>query len=99
METGVQNNLISGQLSVYKYLKIKNNFFFFYLNLTSMKMLQTIKSLNHHQIKFLQKNAKRKEKKSLHIATTPKNFPSSSVTCNCKIWQSASYIFVQKHVF
>lgn len=62
-------------------------------------MLQTIKSLNHHQIKFLQKNAERKEKKSLQIATTPKNFPSSSVTCNCKIWQSASYIFVQKHVF
>lgn len=62
METGVQNNLISGQLSVYIYLKIKNNFFF-YLNLTSMKMLQTIKSLNYHQIKFLQKNAKRKEKK------------------------------------
>lgn len=28
METGVQNNLISGQLSVYIYLKIKNNFFF-----------------------------------------------------------------------
>lgn len=58
METGVQNNLISGQLSVYIYLKIKNNLFFFYLNLISMKMLQTIKSLNHHQIKFLQKNAK-----------------------------------------
>lgn len=57
METGVQNNLISGQLSVYIYLKIKNNLFF-YLNLTSMKMLQTIKSLNYHQIKFLQKNAK-----------------------------------------
>lgn len=61
METGVQNNLISGQLSVYIYLKIKNKFFF-YLNLTSMKMLQTIKILNHHQIKFLQKNAERKEK-------------------------------------
>lgn len=61
METGVQNNLISGQLSVYIYLKIKNEFFF-YRNLTSMKMLQTIKSLNHHQIKFLQKNAERKEK-------------------------------------
>lgn len=61
METGVQNNLISGQLSVYIYLKIKNEFVF-YRNLTSMKMLQTIKSLNHHQIKFLQKNAERKEK-------------------------------------
>lgn len=75
METGVQNNLISGQLSVYIYLKIKNKFFF-YLNLTSMKMLQTIKSLNHHQIKFLQKNAERKEKKiSTNIATTPTKIP------------------------
>lgn len=37
-----------------------------------MKMLQTIKSLNHHQIKFLQKNAKQKEKKSLNIGTTQK---------------------------
>lgn len=98
METGVQNNLISGQLSVYIYLKIKNKFFF-YLNLTSMKMLQTIKSLNHHQVKFQQKNAKQKEKIISTNSYYAKKLPSSTVTCNCKIWQSASYIFVQKHVF
>lgn len=75
METGVQNNLISGQLSVYIYLKIKNKFFF-YLNLTSMKMLQTIKSINHPQIKFLQKNAKQKEKKiSTYSYYAKKNSP------------------------
>lgn len=75
MENGVQNNLISGQLSVYIYLKIKNNFFFFYLNLTSMKMLQTIKSLNYHQIKFLQKNAERKEKKIYTYSYYAKKIP------------------------
>lgn len=79
METGVQNNLISGQLSVYIYLKIKNNFFF-YLNLTSMKMLQTIKSLNHHQIKFLQKNAERKEKKISTYSYYAKKLPL--ILCN-----------------
>lgn len=79
METGVQNNLISGQLSVYIYLKIKNKFFF-YLNLTSMKMLQTIKSLNHHQIKFLQKNAKQKEKKISTYSYYAKKLPL--ILCN-----------------
>lgn len=79
MENGVQNNLISGQLSVYIYLKIKNNFFF-YLNLTSMKMLQTIKSLNHHQIKFLQKNAERKEKKISTYSYYAKKIPL--ILCN-----------------
>lgn len=74
METGVQNNLISGQFSVYIYLKINNNFFF-YLNLTSMKMLQTIKSLNHHQIKFLQKNAERKEEKISTYSYYAKKIP------------------------
>lgn len=83
METGVQNNLISGQLSVYIYLKIKNNFFFFYLNLTSMKMLQTIKSLNHHQIKFLQKNAKRKEKKISTNSYYAQKIPL--IHCNMKL--------------
>lgn len=82
METGVQNNLISRQLSVYIYLKIKNNFFF-YLNLTSMKMLQTIKSLNHHQIKFLQKNAERKEKKISTYSYYAKKLPL--IHCNMKL--------------
>lgn len=62
-------------------------------------MLQTIKHLNHHQIKFLQKNAERKEKKISTDSYYAKKLPSSTVTLNCKIWQSASYIFVQKHVF
>lgn len=75
METGVQNNLISIAFFNQCIFIKKSKIIFGDFNLTSMKMLQTIKSLNHHQIKFLQKNAKQKEKKSLNIATTQKKIP------------------------